>query len=405
VAAQQMPGVTSIRINRLSGAQPYTVGQSRSQVPAERAAVRPARMDQTQFSAEGLALNRLVRMWGAVSGLFGISTGQTTAGPDLSALREALMQARKNAEAVQLRQKVTDTLKSSALRQAESLVEKYYGLKGDGTTVKVSYENNMEGALASVSFQYDDRGRITNPQLHINMSQFAPDTGPNGVNSHVIQNDRIVAHEITHLVMGRNMDLESLPDWFAEGTAEYIAGGAERVAISLQHQPPQRLLAKLTKAWDGDSDSYAAGYLAVRYLDQSTAGNGGLKAIMGRLKEGDSLDQAIATVSDQHYKSTADFIRQFATEGAGAAFVRSIDLSGRDAGSIKPASGSAVVTDQGVRSDQPLKGFKIQWPSPLEGMPMLQPSFGFSFGFGMATAPARASFANPRQIPGPGRTI
>ena len=386
MALHPSAGVSTARVDRLTETQLRTAGQSHRQAVAPQASARPARMDQVGFSPEALAMNRLVRMWGALTGLFG--TGQAASrGPDLSALREALAQARKTAEAVELRKNVTDTLKSSALRQAELLVEKYYGLKGDGTKVSVSYNNNTEGALASVSFQYDDRGRIVNPRLNINLGQFAPDTSSNGVNDHIIQNDRIVAHEMTHLIMGRNMDLASLPDWFAEGTAEYIAGGAERVALSLRHNSPQALLSNLTKPWSGDSDSYAAGYLAVRFLDQATAEGGGLRAIMSRLKEGDSLDRAISAVSGGQYHDAGHFLTDFARNGTGVAFMRTIDLSGRDPGSIKPGSGSAVVADTGVHSDQPLQGFRIQWPSPLEGLAALQPAFGF----GLNVTPAQSA--------------
>ncbi|HYF76673.1 MAG TPA: flagellinolysin [Symbiobacteriaceae bacterium] len=387
MASQHVAGITPIRIDRLSGARLQGTTHQHAQTPGTMAAAVPVRQDQATFSAGGLALNRLVRMWGALTGLFGTSQTQVWKGPDLSALREALQQARQNAEALELRQRVTDTLKSSALRQAETLVEQYTGLKGDGTTVRLNYQNKMDGALASVSFQYDGRGRIANPSLHINMSQFAPDTRSNGVNGHIIQNDRIIAHEMTHLIMGRNMDLASLPDWFAEGTAEYIAGGAERVALSLRHNSPQALLSNLTKPWSGDSDSYAAGYLAVRFLDQATAEGGGLRAMMSRLKEGDSLDRAISAVSGGQYHDAGHFLTDFARNGTGVAFMRTIDLSGRDPGSIKPGSGSAVVADTGVHSDQPLQGFRIQWPSALEGLAALQPAFGF----GLNVTPAQSA--------------
>ncbi|MDF2627270.1 MAG: flagellin/flagellar hook associated protein [Symbiobacteriaceae bacterium] len=375
MASQQIAGISPIRIDRMSGTRLPNTMHQHAHTPAANPPVPTVRHDQVSISAGGLALNRLVRMWGSLTGLFGTGQAQTWKGPDLSALREALQQARQNAEAVELRDRVTNTLKSTALRQAESLVEQYYGLKGDGTTVRVKYENNLEGALASVSFQYDDRGRIANPSLHINMSQFAPDTGPNGVNSHVIQNDRIIAHEMTHLIMGRNMDLASLPDWFAEGTAEYISGGAERVALSLRNNSPEALLSTLMKPWAGDSDSYAAAYLAVRFLDQAAAEGGGLKAIMGRLKEGDTLDQAIASISQGRYQDSRHFLTDFARMGTGAAYMRTIDLSGRDPGSIKPGAGPSVVADRGVKANQPLEGFRIQWPSPLEGLPALKPAF------------------------------
>ena len=396
MASQHIAGITPTRIDRLSGARLQSTTHQHAQTPGTMAAAVPVRHDQATFSAGGLALNRLVRMWGALTGLFGTGQAEAWKGPDLSGLREALQQARQNAEALELRQRVTDTLKSSALRQAETLVEQYTGLKGDGTTVRLNYQNNMDGALASVSFQYDGRGRIANPSLHINMSQFAPDTGSNGVNGHVIQNDRIIAHEMTHLIMGRNMDLASLPDWFAEGTAEYIAGGAERVALSLRHNSPHGLLSNLMKPWSGDSDSYAAGYLAVRFLDQATAEGGGLRAIMSRLKEGDSLDRAISTVSDGQYHSAGHFLSDFARNGTGVAFMRTIDLSGRDPGSIKPGSGPAVVADTGVHSDQPLQGFRMQWPSPLEGLTAFQPAFGYGLNVTPAQSAALAYYSHMR---------
>jgi flagellin len=300
------------------------------------------------------------------------------------------MQAQQTAQEAKVRQQVTDTLKTSVLAGAEALINKYYGLSGDGTNVKIDYDQNVDGALAQVTFQYDSSGKIVNPHLHLNMSQMTPDTSSNGTNDHVIQNDRIIAHEMTHLIMGRNMNLAALPDWFAEGTAEYIAGGAERVGLSLRVQSPRQLLSRLLQPWEGTSDDYSAGYLAVRFLDQATADGGGLKAIMARLKAGDSLDTAIATVSQGQYAGADDFIRAFATDGSGVAFIRSIDLSGRDAGSIKPGSGPQVVPDSGTRTDQPLQGFHLQWPSPLEGMNLSFPQAAWGFGFTSVQAASQA---------------
>ncbi|HYG59761.1 MAG TPA: flagellinolysin [Symbiobacteriaceae bacterium] len=385
MSVNHVRGLSAMRVDPSPGLSPQTPQLGRASVQAGAAAA-PNRLlaDQVTFSRDALALNRLVRTWGALTFLFGGGAGSSQSGPglvDFSSLRQALQEAQHNLAAMQTRQRVTDTLKTSVLRQAELLVEKYYGLKGDGTTVKVRYEEDMNNALASVSFRYDRQGRMAEPQLHINLSQFTPDTGPNGVNQHVIQNDRIIAHEMTHLIMGRNMDMRSLPDWFAEGTAEYIAGGAERVSISLRSLTPGQLLNRLAQRWEGDSDQYAASYLAVRYLDRATAGSGGLKAIMSRLKEGDSLGQAISRVSGGRFESTEAFLQAFIRGGEGEAFLRTIDLSGRDPGSVKAGPGSAVVADGGNRSGQPLSGFRLEWPSPLDG-------YRTVFGFGFTPAAA-----------------
>lgn len=365
-----------MRVGQAYGASLHTAHANRPSLEAPRMnlATGPG-ADQVTFSRDAVVMNRLVRTWGALSFLFGMGGQQQPVVPDFSALREALREAQRNLAAMQSRQKVVDTLQSSALRQAELLVEKYYGLQGDGTPVRVKFEESMEGALASVSFRYDRQGRTADPTLHLNLSQFLPDAGPNGVNQHVIENDRIIAHEMTHLIMGRNMDMRSLPDWFAEGTAEYISGGAERVSLALRQLSPRQLLGRLAQPWEGDTTQYAAAYLVVRYMDHVTAPGGGLKAVMSHLKEGQSLDRALQQTAGGRYTNTRAFLEAFVYGGEGLAFMNSIDLSGRDPGSIKPGAGHAIVADQGARSSQPLRGFRIQWPSPLEGLP----SFGFGF--------------------------
>lgn len=350
-------------------------GQQRPyvQTPSPAPTTNRLTADQVAFSADSTALNRLVRTWGALSSLFGSQPAQIDTGWNLAALRETLAEARRNAEVMEQRTQVMNTLKTSALRQAEALVDKYYGLKGDGATLGVVFDDNMEGALASLSYVYDQRGRMVNQQMHINMKEFLPDSGPNGTNDHIIQNDRIVAHEMTHAIMGRNMNMAVLPDWFAEGTAEYIGGGAERVALMLNHYSPTQLINRLQDPWEGDSSQYAAAYVAVRYFDDATADTGGIKALMARLKEGDSLDKAISTVSAGRWADTRQFLKEL-TGGQGAAYLRTIDLSGRDAGSVKPGPGPAVVPDIGVRSEQPLKNFRVQWPLFTDGL-----SFGGSY--------------------------
>lgn len=324
--------------------------------------------DRLEISGAGRALGNLLRTWETLSWLFGRRTPQGAGPlPDLQALRAALAEARKNLETMRTRQGIMDTLKNSALQQAEALVEKAYGLKGDGAPLRVVFEQEMGGALAAVRFQYDRQGRMANQELHLSMNQFVPDWGPNGTNQHIIENDRIVAHEITHAIMGRNLDMRSLPDWFAEGTAEYVSGGAERVSIVLKRFSPQQVMKRLTQPWEGDTTQYAAGYIAVRYLDHATRDGGGIKAIMGRLKEGASLDEALRSVSGGAFASTRSLIERV-VNGAGVEFMRSIDLSGKDPGSIRQARGPDVVPDHGTRSTQPLKGFQVEWPSPLEGL-------------------------------------
>ncbi len=352
--------------------------------------------DQLEISAGARSMGSLLRTWDTLSWLFGRRTGQGAGSPplpDLNALRETLAEARKNLETMRTRQGVTETLKSSALQQAEALVQQAYGLWGDGAPLKVVFEEDMGGALAAVSYEYDRHGRMADQQLHLSMNQFVPDYGPNGKNDHVIENDRIIAHEMTHAIMGRNIDMSALPDWFAEGTAEYVAGGAERVGIVLKRYTPERMMARLAQPWQGDTTQYAASYVAVRYLDQATQEGGGIKAIMASLKAGNSLDQAIHSVSKGQFEDTGSFVSHV-VQGAGAAFIKSVDMSGKDPGSIKPGRGPDIVPDQGTRSNQPLKGFKVAWPSPLEGISFPTPAPWFG-----GLTPTMGAAAYQRQMP------
>jgi len=62
------------------------------------------------------------------------------------------------------------------------------------------------------------------------MSDFSPISMPNGEGSW-ISNDRIIAHEKTHAIMGRTTNMRDLPIWFVEGTAEFYAGADECLKI------------------------------------------------------------------------------------------------------------------------------------------------------------------------------
>jgi hypothetical protein len=179
----------------------------------------------------------------------------------LSRLRASLM-ATMSKEYVQARQ-VQQMLQTTALPNAERVVARDLGLRADNAPLTIFIERDMGGALGSASGWVTDGGRLDRLELRFNLKAFTPDTRSNGRNAHV-ENDRIVAHELTHLVMARTMDFADLPEWFLEGTAEYVAGAAERTRKAYRAHGFS-LLKLPSRTWQNTSEEYAAAYLAVRY--------------------------------------------------------------------------------------------------------------------------------------------
>src|SRR5690348_15846632 len=114
---------------------------------------------------------------------------------------------------------IVDALKRSWLAQGEQLVRQFYGIEGDGAELKVQFVDN-QSYLAAVSWTGTEvgTGKIVNMTLNIDFTDFDPAGWPNGSGNGFVNNDRIVAHELTHAIMGRAMNLTGMPLWFIEGT-------------------------------------------------------------------------------------------------------------------------------------------------------------------------------------------
>lgn len=162
-----------------------------------------------------------------------------------------------------------------------SLIKNSFGLnfKTSGVTVKkidVSFYNADNGKFASVNC---GSGRKTESlQLKINMHYFEgieKKNNPNGVgtSSTLTYLDRTIAHELTHAVMAANIDyFMNLPMSFREGSAELVHGIDDKRKDSIQTLAADS--SKLRSALNGRSiNSYAAGYIALRYLAKQAAAN------------------------------------------------------------------------------------------------------------------------------------
>jgi flagellin len=263
---------------------------------------------------------------------------------------------------------VLDSLKAGWLSAAEDMVQQYYGLQGDGVTLKINLDttDGKSGVLASVTGSTAPGSDIT---LNLDMADFS-DIGTADGGAGPMFDDRVVAHEMVHAIMLRSTSF-SFPQWFIEGTAELIHGADERLAGALgSGQTAQDIVDTIT----GGGFSYEGGYVASRYLHdrlKSMGVDGGMKGLTTYLSahQGADLDTALKAVTGGQYQGTGDFMTDFAANGA--SFIGSMDLANADTGAIGglDADGGPTRDARGVVPEsgfgtaaKPLRNFKVEYP-------------------------------------------
>jgi flagellin len=258
---------------------------------------------------------------------------------------------------------IIDALKRSWLAQGEALVRQFYGIQGDGADIEVRFVDN-QGYLAAVSFTgvEADTGKIVNMSLNVDFSDFDPAGWPNGSGNGVLENDRIIAHELTHAIMGRALNMNGLPLWFVEGTAEFIPGADARLFNDITGTAGANTAAKVASLMStylngGGVQLYSAGYAAVRYIHQEILANGGegIREVFAYLSTNElsTLDDALAAVATAHagmdFNSVASMSALFAAGQAGNTYIANLydggSLSNGDTGAI----GGADSTPGGSR--------------------------------------------------------
>jgi flagellin len=284
-------------------------------------------------------------------------------------------QASANATEDPKKRAVLDSLRAGWLSAAEDMVQQYYGQQGDGVTLKINLDttDGQSGVLASVTGSTAPGSDIT---LNIDMADFSNISTPDGGAGPVFD-DRVVAHEMVHAIMLRSTSF-SFPQWFIEGTAELIHGADERVAGALAGgQTAQGIVDTIT----GGGFSYEGGYIASRYLHgrlKAMGVDGGMKGLMTYLHDHQAadLDTALNAVTGGKYQDTADFMTDFAANGA--SFIGSMNLTNADTGAIggldvdggpsRDARGVVAPAGFGTPA-QPLRHFKVEYPDIGGGDP------------------------------------
>lgn len=275
----------------------------------------------------------------------------------------------------QEQQKMVEALQKYWLKNSEDLVRTHYGLQAgiDDAPLEIQFiQNSGDGRVAWVQGSYYETGtdgRYFNQKLVLDMSDFSPVSMPNGGGSW-ISNDRIIAHEMTHAIMGRTTNIRDLPTWFIEGTAEFIAGADERLKVDSNNGADFAILKSEIDSWDSTSEDYSAAYAAVKYLD-AKLGVGGIKSLFDQIKIGGpekSLDQAL---TDLLGYDEAGFLADFK---ANATLANSnIDLNDTDTGAIGGGDDYTTVPDTlNTDLENPLAAFVEKWPSNSPGVSTLR---------------------------------
>lgn len=281
---------------------------------------------------------------------------------------------------------VINGLHSYWLEQSENIIEKYYGLMGDNAILRVDIKSFSDGAGQTaarvVGTIQSGETLVSNQVMEIDMADFTPPNLPNG-GSALFYNDRIIAHEMVHAVMGRtvNSTAAGTPTWFKEGAAEFIHGADERLLSDINASNVASVVNQIgngsSGAWGGNSIDYSTAYAAVRYMHAEIKANGGdgIKDIMTYLAEDPNrtLNQAFAEASSGAFTDLADFVADYTANGAN--FINTkMDLNNADTGAIGgldadngdlKTADNVVPTPEFYEAD-PLQGFIAAFNQSVE---------------------------------------
>ena len=275
-------------------------------------------------------------------------------------------------------------MKRSWLQRSEARITQFFGLTGDGDNLTIVLDDGAAGGvLAYVSYVTGSipNGRGTNLELHIDMADFSPDIWPDGQDTGGgVYADRVIAHEMVHAVLANQVDVSQLPTWFNEGAAELIHGADARVS---GHQADLEggQAGEHLQTWGNNSEAYADGAAAVRYMHEELTAKGVAGGLQGLMTEMASLGSS--TLSDGlaavdtglgggvlDWTTEADFRTAYVNAVTGGGYLNTFNYANADTGAIGGAdvdggavlSATDVIDDTDNLTDDPLTGFTEIWP-------------------------------------------
>ncbi|MFT5755346.1 MAG: flagellin [Alteromonadaceae bacterium] len=332
------------------------------------------------------------------------------------------------------KQFMVDQLFTNWFAESERMISDSFGLKvTDKQEMSLIFDDDPNAEFAatvSYSTSNDDSlSRAQEQTLTIYTKSFPIGKKPDGGVAPQFS-DRIIAHEMVHAVMGRTMDMDSLPSWFKEGAAELIQGADENVynqlvaendaSFSVAFAGDPTLFDKTTgftgaditsyaadntffSTWDSSSKHYSQGYSAVRMLHDDIKSNGGegIKDVMAFLSDeinlttnlgSNTLDKAIQDLFGKgltSYATEAAFQTAF-SGGAGDTFISdNFNFGNEDTGAIGglDLDGGDVKTAESVVDNSntfltldPMEGFTVKVPTAHVVNPLLSNTYNLQVG-------------------------
>jgi len=279
------------------------------------------------------------------------------------------------------KEKTVQGLASAWLNESEDMIATYFGMQTPGgATLTIDLDSFTDGVgniLAQVG--YPAVANATTLTMQIDMADFTDVEfpGDGGTTAGGLAYDRIIAHEMVHAVTANYVDSTGLPEWFLEGTAEFIHGADERVSghggVAATYG-----LVDLKTAWGSSSEEYAAAYLTVRYIHELAGGYtdgsptaSGIGQVFDLYKSSGNLLTAINTAAGTAYLSLDDVIDDAEANTIGSGAVTEAMLSNDDTGAIGGADAEGMsyrdTTNSGVvpdvdELDLNPTGFNVKFP-------------------------------------------
>ncbi|WLV25365.1 flagellinolysin [Aciduricibacillus chroicocephali] len=274
------------------------------------------------------------------------------------------------------------------LYNAEKMIEQGFGLKANGSDMNISFTDidGKGGTLAQVVYYLSSNDTLGhNIAMQIDQADLDKFVDPHGNNDPYNYFDATVAHEMVHAVFTQTLNMgpdgnsgRAIPKWFNEGSAEYLSGGADRLYAEVQN----RIFSGQSKAdaitdvlntigdgqsWGGTSTTYAAGYTAVRFLDEtvnakSSGSFSDIKAVFAELAQGrGTLDDTLKHAG--WVNGLTDFIADFKANGVTTAeHLFDNFSSNKDVGSVFPGKTPETVISQ----EEPSAGtILVNWKATL----------------------------------------